>query len=302
MAAADPGRPARALRLALARAAYRDDRLRLCDGDLRGQYCLIASRQGLFAATPHGAKRIAYGWFFGLCRHDDALFVFEAGDAPGGASRQGRIVRLALVDGRIGDVSVIARGLDNQCHQIAVIGGVLHVVDTAHQAIARFTLDGAALAPLTPFPIVRRDDHGGAYLHLNAIRALGDEIALLLHNGIGPQRPSELAWIDHAGRLRRRAALPGHGCHDIEPDADGLWHCGSLAGELIDPRRRRIKVSDRMTRGLALARDAVVVGTSLFGVREARSALGGSVLFLARDFTRLAEVELPGAPTDLILL
>jgi hypothetical protein len=125
----------------------------------------------------------------------------------------------------------------------------------------------------------------------------------MLHNGKGSARPSELAWIDRAGRLLRRMPLAGHGCHDIEVDEhDVIWCCGSLAGEVIDAAGRRFKVSDRMTRGLAIAQDRMIVGTSMLGARLMRSDLRGSVLFLERDFRRLAELDLPGAPTDLIAL
>lgn len=294
----------RTIRAALADRAYAADQVRIRDPDLRGFECLAASRNGLFAVGPHGAKRIAYGFFFGVRLHGDALFVFESCGIPSARSNKGRIVRLTLDGGRIADAAVIAKGLDNQCHQLAVIDSRICLVDTANQAIARFALDGTPADVLRPFAAATRDDGSGHYHHINSIAELRGQVAILLHNGTStPRRQSELAWLDAHGRVVRRETLAGYCCHDILEDAEGvLWHCGSLDGEILGSNRPPMRVTAHMTRGLALGRRGLIVGTSLFGARIDRADLAGSVIFLDARLRKFAEVELPAAPTDLIAL
>jgi hypothetical protein len=81
-----------------------------------------------------------------------------------------------------------------------------------------------------------------------------------------------------------------------------IWHCGSFAGEIINASGERIKISERMTRGLIAVPGGFIVGASLFGPRSDRDILSGSIIYLDPSFRRLVEVECPGAPTDLLAL
>lgn len=288
----------RSIRAALADRAYAADQVRICNPDLRGFECLAASRNGLFAVGPGGARRVAYGFFFGVRRHGDALFVFESCGVPSARSDKGRIVRLTLEDDVIADAAVIAKGLDSQCHQLAVLDSRICLVDTANQAIRRFTLDGTPVDVRHPFA------ESGQYHHVNSIARVRGQVAILLHNGTSePRRPSELAWLDADWQVARRETLASHCCHDILEDAQGvLWHCGSMDGALLRSVGPPVRVSDRMTRGLALGWRGLIVGTSLFGTRAVRADLPGSVIFFDSALRKTDEIELPAAPTDLIAL
>lgn len=299
-----PFRSKRGIRAALGKQAYAADKVRICDPDLRGYECLVASRQGLFAVNRQGAKYVAHGFFFGLRRHGDSIFIFESCDMPQNESRMGRIVRLRVDAGRITDSAVLVKGLDNQCHQIAVIDERICVVDTANQSIPRFTLEGVAVDVKHPFPRVARGDTSEHYLHINSIARVRGHIAILLHNGMGASRvPSELAWLNDDWEVVRREPLAGYGCHDILEDHRGVvWHCGSLDGELLNSAGAPIRVSGRMTRGLAFGRNGPIVGASIFSVRELRDEIAGSVIFLDAEMGQLDEIQLPAAPTDLIAL
>lgn len=294
----------RAIRAALARQAYATDHVRLRATDLHGFECLVASRQGLFAAHRDGVELVAHGFFFGLHRHGNTVFAFEACDIPSTDSARGRILAFTLDDARIAGARVIARALDNQCHQLAVIDDLLCLVDTANQMIRRFTLDGAPVDIRTPLPAVRRGEGGEVYHHINSIARVSDGVALMLHNGAGAaERPSALAWLDADWSATRIETLAGYGCHDIVEDSAGtLWHCGSRDGELLRSDGPPIRVSERMTRGLALGRDGLIVGTSQFGPRARRTELSGSVIFLDRDHRPIRELPLDGAPTDIIAI
>jgi hypothetical protein len=288
----------------MAREAYRRREVRVADPAVAGHDCLIATRLGLFAGRRDGVKRVLWGFFFGVTRHEDAIYLFEACDLPAGSSDMGRILRFHLREGRLTDFAVLAEGLHNQCHQIAVIDGLLCVVDTSRQSIVRLRLDGTAFDIRQPIEVGPRQNGGGPYRHMNSIAAVGERVALMLHNGpVIPEEPSELAWLDRDFNLISRQPLSGRHCHDILPMPDGtIWHCGSLAGEIINASGARRKISDRMTRGLIAVPGGFIVGASLFGPRSDRDILSGSIIYLDPSFRRLVEVECPGAPTDLLAL
>ena len=288
----------RAIRRALARDAYRQGRIRIASTTIAGFDCLAATRQGLFAVAQDRVQPVVYGLFFGTARYDGHIYIFEACDAPANRTAMGRILRFAERDGHLADPTILITGLDNQCHQIAVIDGLLHIVDTANQRLLRHRLDGSAVDAIAPFP----DDPD--YRHINSIVAIGDHIALLLHNGAGGEvRPSELAIFDRQWRQLDRRPIAGHGCHDIWSDArDTVWHCGSMAGELVSEKGERIVLSNAMTRGVAQLGDRLLVGTSLFGSRGDRDQLGGSIIWCDEAYRPIAELSLPGAPTTLLAL
>lgn len=292
----------RAIRAALARAAYASNTVRVADPDLRGFRWLVASPRGVFAVAEDRFKLVLHGWYFGIHRRDDAIYLFENCGSRDPAVKMGRVFRIAFEDGRLGEARVLVTGLDNNCHQLAFVGAALCVIDTAGQAILRFTAEGTPLDTKRPFPPAPVDDSSGAYLHLNAIRQCGDRIALMLHNGRAvPRKQSELAWLDSDWNVIERHTLAGHSCHDIVADEQGrLWHCASMEGEIIVSDGTRTTVNPQlMTRGLAITEDRIVVGSSTFGPRHVRDTLRGEITIFDRDLRRLADIELPATPTDI---
>lgn len=295
----------RSIRVALARVAYARGQVRVADPDIAGFSWLVASPQGVFAVGLNGVKQVIHGWFFGIIRHGDMLFLFENCGMRDLSVTMGRVIRLRLRDGQLTEPEVLATGLHNNCHQLALIDGFLCVVDTANQTILRFTPSGEAVDVKRPFPPALPNDTSGAYLHLNALAKVGDRIALMLHNGKAlPEKPSELAWFDRDWNLLSRQPLQGHSCHDIVADKHGvLWHTDSMAGDLIGSDGTRIDVTNElMTRAIAFRGEHVLVGMSTFGPRHLRDNLRGAVVIFDRAFNRVAQIELRGAPTDAIAL
>lgn len=290
----------RELELAVAAQAYDSGRVRMAAHDFDGFEYIVASRRGLFAVAPHGFRHIAYGLFFGITVNGNDIFLFEACDRPRLRTRKGRIVRLTREGSRIVDSAVIATGLDNDCHQIDIIDGMLTVLDTANQAVLRFALDGTPHEAIRPLPSVVQNDWAGGYAHINAIIADDDVIRLMLHNGGPERRRSEIATFDRDWRLIERGEVPGFGCHNLAILEDGtVMTCGSMDGELIDTAGNRTIVSEAMTRGLSVDADSIVVGESPFAEREVRDEMKGAVLFLDRGFGQRAVVPIPGPPTEI---
>lgn len=291
----------RRISAALARIAYATGRVRMASDDLSECECLVACTLGLFAINRAGlVRQLLYGFFHGIRHYDDHLLVFEIGDRPRLPNAYGRVLRIPIDGKRLGEPQILAQDLDNRCHQLALFDGLIHVIDTAHQRILRFTPAGEVVDTVQPFPFIRGESRPEQYFHLNSIARIGNRIALMLHNG-AEQRSSEIAFFTRDWDLIARTILPGRGCHDIVPEADGtIWHCGSTDGELINSRGECYKVSDRMTRGLAVTPEGFIVGISTFGAREVRDNFTGSILFLDRQLRLKTEVLVPTAPMDLI--
>jgi hypothetical protein len=295
-----------AIRAALARLAYDRGEVRVANRDIGGCGWLAASHRGLFGIAGGAVRLLVHGWFYGLCRHADGLFLFENGGHRDREAYRGRILRIALGGDQLGATEVLVTELHGNCHQVQVIDGLLCVVDTANQAIRRYALDGREVDVRRPFPPAPPTDTSGAYLHVNTVARVDGRIGLVLHNGKAePARRSEIAWLDADWRVTERIALPGHHCHDIVADGEGrTWHSLSQEGEVLRSDGVRLKVTETMmTRGIALSPDTLAVGTSTFGPRHLRGTLNGSVVFFDRaTLARSGECALPGAPTDLLAL
>lgn len=295
----------RAIKAAVARDAYARGVVRIADPDLAGYDWLVATNRGVFAVSESATRLAVHGWFFGIHRDGDAIYLFENCAMRDRASPLGRLVRLRLAERRLVDPTVLATGLDANCHQVAMIDEALCVVDTANQAILRFTPQGVPIDVKRPFPAAPQTDTTGAYLHINSIAKIGARIAVLLHNGRAiPEKPSELAWLDADWREIARAPLAGHACHDIVGDEEGvLWHSGSRAGEIIASDGRIVKITDRlMTRGISITSERMIVGVTSFGPRQERDYLDGGVVILDKRFQVVATHDIAGCPADSIAL
>jgi hypothetical protein len=294
-----------ALRLALARSRYELGTLVPVEPELGTASWLVSTQRGLYAVSEERARLVLHGWFFGIARRESRVFLFENCARRDRHLPLGRLIALDVVDGRLANPVVLAKGLDANCHQMAFIDDLLCLLDTANQCVLRFTADGTQIDTLRPFPPARAGDGSGLYMHINAITALPDGIAIMAHNGKrSPACGSELIRLDRDWREVGREALPDVGCHDIAADPKGrLWHCASETGEIACEDGRRVQVApDRMTRGLVFGADRILVGASVFGERSVRDSLPGSIIMLDRAFQRVAEIPVGGPPADIIAL
>ncbi|HLZ67504.1 MAG TPA: hypothetical protein VKQ29_14825 [Aliidongia sp.] len=259
---------------------------------------VVASRNGLYFVNKSAWSRFREGHFFGVTVHRGRLYCFECAESAGGLGILGRIVRFDLGDSGGAEPEILVEGLDAGCHQVDFIGDSLFVVDTHRQAVLEFDRDWRPVTAHYPIPAAAFNDWANGYVHMNSILGRDDEILLMLHKGnLGP---SEVIVVDRAFQCRKQIALAGHRCHDVVVLEDGgLLYCDSTAGSLSVHGGPSIKIDTMMTRGLAVGRTEIAVGSSLFGERIGRRTLPGFVTFLDRDYNRLARLELPGAPTQI---
>ncbi len=298
-----PPDPERA-RLGKAFASFDTDAIDLVSTSLAGATHLVSSRKGVYAVNEQQWTHILSGFCFGLTLRGNEIFVFEACDQPRSPLRRGRIVRLFREGDRIVSAEVIARGLDNGCHQVDFLRNRLHVVDTYNQRLIRFSSGMTASEELLPLPIPpegRWSNTDPRYVHANSLLAVGNTNLLLLHNtSEHTGRLSEVALYDEAWNPAGRWSLEGKSCHGLALLEDGtLLTCDSIAGDLISAQGLRVHISPHFTRGLSIGNDQIVVGTSPRATREQRLASEGTVTFLDRDFRQQAVLSLPGAPTEI---
>lgn len=292
----------RSIRMALARDAYNRNLIRIADSDVSGFDWLVATHRGVYAVSDGNIRTTINGWFFGICRHEDRFYLFENCGLRDRASELGRIIRIDLANGQLVNPVVLITGLDANCHQVRIIDGRLCVVDTANQAILRYTLAGHLVDVKHPFAVAPSTDRTGVYLHLNGLAKIGSRIAIMRNNSkVSPEKQSELAWLDSNWSPVAIDPLAGHWCHDIVEDESGnIWHCGSKAGDILISDGRKIHVTDDLlTRGLQVSKNRIIVGASEFGERRTRDGLPGTVIIFDRAFNKLSELQLNGPPTDI---
>jgi hypothetical protein len=291
------------LRVALAIESFKTDTVRLAGRSLAGATHIMASRTGLYAVNEREWTLLAHGFFFGITLRGDDIFAFESCDQPHSAVPHGRIVRLARRGDTITGASVVAKGLDNGCHQIDFLDGRLHVVDTYRQQILRYSEDLRVQEIISPLPVEptgRWASGDPRYVHANSILQVGERILLLLHNhSTHTGRQSEVVVYDLDWRERERWHLAGKNCHGLALLEDGsLLVCDTADGSLIDLRGLRVAVSADLTRGLAVGEDTIAVGASPEAAREARLTSAGTITFLDRAYKVRTVLAVPAAPTE----
>lgn len=289
--------------MAMARDDYRHDRIAWIDRDLTGFRWLVSSSRGLYAVDTGGYKPILHGWYFGLTRDADHLFIFQNCGMWERSAPLGRIVRIEIKDRSLGKADVLVKDLDTQCHQIRLIDDALCVVDTANQRIRRFTKSGDPIDDIAPFAADSPDADASRYRHINSIARIGDRIAVMCHNGASDvDRKSAIAWLDSNWRLLSEDEIDGHHCHDFAVDQDGsVWSSASQEGAIIsNDGRTMVLASDRMTRGLLFSAEHIIAGLVTPAPRSERHGLGGEIIVIDRVTGDSATIEIAGPPSDLV--
>ncbi|MET1111054.1 MAG: hypothetical protein ABWX67_05945 [Allosphingosinicella sp.] len=259
----------------------------------------MASRQGLYSAAREQCRLLVAGAFFGIACVGPDVFAFRHDPGPGEtAALSGRVVHYRWQDEALIEIGIVADGLDSNCHQLDYFDESFFLVDTLNQRILEYRRDWTPAAEHRILPPAPRDGPGHA--HLNSIAGTADRVWLMLHNK-DRGRPSEILELDRDFRERARFELPCSGCHDIVPLPDGrLLTCLSPRGEVAFIPGETRKIDLLWTRGLVAGADEIVVGSSLYGNRVARTLLPGFVTFLdPGDLRRLARLYLPAAPTQI---
>jgi len=284
-------------------ARFLGDAIDLHPTRLSGFSHLLASRQGLYAIGLTGFVKISSGQFFGMTLRDSALYCFESlGPSLAPLPHFGRIVRFDIVNETIEAATVVAKGLPNGCHQMDFIGCDLFVCDTHNTRILRFDGEFTNYRTYLPFGQIQFQDFAAGYPHLNSIVGHGGDVYVMLHNYTAQSGvSSQIAiWQPESGQVTKTLTVDGGGCHNIVFLEDGkILFCNTDGGALTCGRRTVAQFGRLLTRGLSVDSDMVVVGSSLFALRDSRKSVTGEVWFLDRQYRQLARFVVPAAPTEI---
>lgn len=247
---------------------------------------LVATKVGLFALADRRPLLLREGNFYGLTRDGDSLLAFEAFPRIG----RGRVLRLDPA----GTWSVAVPGLPWGCHQIDVIDGGLWVLDTHHNAVRRFGLDGRPRDVAYPLGRLGRGRRSPNYGHMNSLWSDGSRVYILCHNETAKTgRRSEILVCGSGLAVERVLPTEAGSAHNL-----ALWRgqpllCDSLGERLLHGGRALSRIPGFL-RGLSIGPAEILVGQSSYGPRSAREALPGGITAIDHDGAIRWQLPLPG--------
>lgn len=261
---------------------------------------IVASREGLYIVNHQEWRRVADGYFFGITVRGSEIFCFKTTSRKPRDTKPntGQIVRYRrMPDSTLAGPEILVDGLDYNCHQVDFFDGSFYVVDTRGQRLVEFDERWRVAAIHQILPPAAEDSND--YAHINSFVGYGDAIYVMLHN-FKRGLPSEIIEFDREFHRRRVIVLPSSACHDVVRLENGqILFCDSHEGRLACDDGSSYPIDELLTRGLAVGKDEIAVGSSLYGKRLARDLLPGFVTFLDRSYRRIARLRLPAAPTQI---
>lgn len=261
---------------------------------------IVASREGLYVANRAKWRQLADGHFFGVALKGSEIYCFQHSSRRKSrlGDTGGAIVRFTIEDGQLSMPDLVATGFDSDCHQIEFYNDSFYLVDTRNQRILEFDDIWRPTATHQILPMVT-EETDTCYGHINSIAGWNESIYVMLHNasrGID----SEVIVYDLSFNEVRRKQLPSAGCHDIVMlPSDEFLYCESSKGSVSRSDGMTVRIDNLFTRGLAIGRNEMAVGSSLYGARPIRKFLPGFITFLDYDFKRLGRHYFPAAPTQI---
>jgi hypothetical protein len=261
---------------------------------------IVASREGLYIVNHQEWRRVADGYFFGVTVRGSEVFCFKTTSRTPRETKPGtgQIVRYQrMPDSTFSEPAILVDGLDYNCHQVDFFDGSFYVVDTRGQRLLEFDEQWRVAAIHQILPPAGEDSDD--YAHINSFVGYDDTIYVMLHN-FKRGLPSEIIEFDREFHHRRVIVLSPSACHDIVRLENGqLLFCESHKGRLACDDGSSYPIDELLTRGLAVGKDEIAVGSSLYGKRLARDLLPGFVTFLDRSYRHITRLRLPAAPTQI---
>jgi catechol 2,3-dioxygenase-like lactoylglutathione lyase family enzyme len=270
--------------------------------NLSGYTHLVASREGLYAASTNGFSKLLRGQFYGMSILNGDVFCFQANGHVRSPQKRGRIVKLCIKHGgretSISRARVVTKGLHNGCHQMDFIGDQLYVVDTYNDQVIR--LDSSFNVSATFNPLGGVDDNSRrGESHMNSLVYFANSFWLLLHNG-PKYTNSELLRLNVDFEVQARQRLDAQAAHNIVFLEDGrVLVCDSGGGNLIDAAGVVKYIGAKMLRGLSIDETILVIGDSYYSAPPDRRYVPGQVHFYDRQLRHLVTLTLPAAPTEI---
>lgn len=199
------------------------------------------------------------------------------------------------------------RGKKSQCagihlaqpHQIEWVENRVLVADTGNNCVSVFD-DQANFINRIFFNEIRRDDkdRGRQGNHFNSVHRVNEKVYVVAHNYEKPSEVWVLSWpdLDILDRIITKAAW----AHNVWEGEYGLVICDSKHGGLLDVYSGetiwRADDPSAFTRGLAVSKEHIFVGCSVYQERKERYWKSGKLWVLDRKTLQLVdEMPLPGS-------
>lgn len=250
---------------------------------------IVATKSGLFLATPSSYLKIMNGEFYGITNYNQYWFIFEA--MPD--LNVGRILRLSSNDGK---VDTIMKGLSVGCHQIDFFCDNLFITDTYNNCIVKLNSDTLEVAkkfyPLGKNFNGRNSDN---YAHINSIYNNDNSIYILCHNETSKTgRNSEIIICDKKFSVSRQIRLDAGNAHNIALFKDELILCDSNGSRVSNHFGKTLLQLSNFTRGLSITDDYIVVGESEYANRTERHKKAGWLNYCDHNWEIIKKQRIPG--------
>lgn len=262
-------------------------------GDISPEVSFLAGcTGGLLYYTNGRLVRLLKGKHYGVTSYRGRWYVYRKVDRW-----LGQLLSFRLEDQVMVDLRLERSFLPRTIHQIDVIHDRLYAVNTLN-SILQFAFTPEGLRPVGEIIINGSLPEGKAspnYCHVNSIYGADQSIYLVYHNTTTKsQRPSQVAVFDMNFQQQQIIEINGIDAHNVFRHGNRLVYCDSGRGLLV--WGDRVIRAEKMTRGLAISDELILLGGSTFAERAARSNTAGTVYFLKySDLSLLGSLEIPSA-------
>ena len=253
---------------------------------------LIGCTNGLFLYCKGNLYRLAKGKFYGITVHQGRWYAYRKVDRY-----IGQILSFCFKEDDIADLRLERSFLPRTIHQIDVIENELYVIDTLN-SVLKYSFAPKGLQKVKKIQVngsLKDGKNSPNYCHVNSIFHDGHNMYLMYHNTTSKTgKLSQIALFDTEFKERDILEVNGHDAHNISKWGDSLIYCDSGHRSLV--WGDRVVEVDKMTRGLAISCDLVLLGGSAFAQRKDRQQTTGKIYFLStRSLELNGTMEIPAS-------
>ena len=230
---------------------------------------LVTTKAALYHLQGKNCSKIGYGEFFGITSNNlDKIWVFEAFTNV----QTGRLIEFQKNNtsgnwqGRV-RLKNLSRGI----HQLYFADGYVFLMDTYHNAIAKFCPDQSTIIEsFFPFGKLKNGRESENYKHMNSIIKKGGEFNVMCHNEtLKTGQKSEIARLDDGMQICGMLMTDASCGHDIQIHEDELVFLDSLGGRIIRGNKVIVR-RESFLKGLAIVGEIITYGENKHSSRGDR--------------------------------
>lgn len=268
-----------------------------CSGDIPSISFLVStSTYGVVSFSGARASLIeSPRWSYGLARLASDWIVF------GADGHRGRLE--ILKTDQPGCPKSLAYGLPPRIHQIEVLGDDLLLTDPYNNRLLVYDLDGhhrarywrTGTTSIYPAGKAVAGRSSPNYAHFNSVFTADGAVYVIAHNDFNRScRLSELWILTPTFEVAERRSLGQANCHNYFRSDEMEVFLASNAGQVFVNGEIAADLAPQYLRGLAVSREAVLVGGSQKSQRPERARGAGHVTVFSRSMVKLGEIRIAG--------